>query len=89
MKKGNFFRKYVIDMINCYQVEKLMLLFEKSSSTVKMRVKVGCPDGKCLQEFYYPDHVWKQVAGASFGQSMEKLFRNPIKSGLNALAIPI
>ena len=44
MIKGKFFRKYVIDMINCYQVDKLLLNFDKSEQKNKMKIKISSLD---------------------------------------------
>ena len=30
LQKGKFYRKYIIDLVNVYDVENVMLVFEKS-----------------------------------------------------------
>jgi len=94
MKKGNFYRRYTIDMISTYKVNKILLSFDKCDNRSKMRVKVSSVDAKngnvkYEAQRFYNESVWSQVAKAPFGQDLEKMFKNPVKSRLNVLDIDL
>ena len=40
VQKGKFYRKYIIDLVNVYDVENVFLLFEKSERKSSMRINL-------------------------------------------------
>jgi len=92
--KNRYYRKYIIDLTNRVHVRNLLLSFDKSDVRTKMTLRAyridqssSRPEKKLVFEHYYQESAWIQLTRNAYSQEMTKLFKNPIHSGLNCLAI--
>lgn len=87
--KEKYLRSIMIDLDKQADVKYLLLCFEKSDLRTKMRIKIFGDDRRLLYSTFYQDHCWLQLARNAYSKEMKKLFKDPVKSGLNSLGIEL